>query len=131
MERRDLLAFLGPLLVLPGCVSNVTERSPEAERTTTDECGWPQFCKGSTIVDVMVSTRFSGEVMLEAECRGEDFEIQSGETKTITRQADAETCNVTLSVNNEEAYNATIQDYESTTLEVNSHGEVYKETVEL
>lgn len=132
MERRGFLASLAPFIVFPGCVSDASKRSPEGESsTTTDDCGWPQFCKGSTIVEVRVSSRFSGEVVLETECRGESFEIQPGETKTITRQVDAETCDIALSVDNQEAYSDTVQNYESTTLEVNSSGEVYDETIEL
>ena len=69
--------------------------------------------------------------MLEAECRDENVEVRPGETRTITRQVDAETCDVVLYVNDREAYADTIQDYESTTLEVNSKGEVFDETIEL
>lgn len=132
MERRELLAFICPLVALPGCVSVPSESGPESESgTTTDDCGWPQFCEGSTIVEVFVSSGFSGEVVLEAECRDEEFEIRPGETKTVTRQVDAEACGIALYVNAREAYSDTIQDYESTTLEVNSNGEVFDETVEL
>lgn len=132
MERRELLGFICPLVALSGCVSDPAESGPGSEsRTTTDDCGWPQFCEGSTIVEVFVSSRFSGEVVLEAGCRDEDVEVRPGETKTVTRQVDAEACDIALYVDDREAYADTIQDYESTTLEVNSNGEVFDETVEL
>ena len=132
MERRAVLAFLGTFIALPGCVSDVPERSPESEpNTTTDECGWPQFCEGSTMVEVRVNFGFSGDVVLETGCRDEDFEIQPGETKTIKRQVDAETCDVAIYIDGQEAYRDTIQDYESTTLTINASGEVDVETVEL
>lgn len=132
MERRAVLAFLGTFIALPGCVSDVSERSPESEpNTTTDECGWPQFCEGSTMVEVIVSSGLSGDVVLEAGCRDEDFEIRPGGTKTIKRQVDAETCDIAIYIDDQEAYKDIIQDYESTTLTVNSSGEVDAETVEL
>lgn len=83
------------------------------------------------MVNVTVDAGFPGEVLLETGCRDEDFRIQPGETETVARQVDAETCGIALYVDDREAYNDTIHDYESTTLRINSRGEVDDETVEL
>jgi predicted component of type VI protein secretion system len=152
MERRAVLATLGSLVALPGCVSDAPDRSTETEpetatdrstettterntetgrETTPEECGWPEFCEGSKLVEVTVSSRFSGSVVLEAGCRDEDVEMRPGETKTLERQVDAETCDVALYVDDRKAYADTIQSYESTTLRVDSGGNVHAETVEL
>ncbi|AFK17898.1 hypothetical protein E6P09_03885 [Haloferax mediterranei ATCC 33500] len=132
MNRRKALVSLGSLVFAPGCVSDGSEETTETESdTTTDDCGWPQFCDGSKMVEVTVNTGFSGEVVLKPGCRDEDIEIQPGETKALTRQVDAEECAITLYVDGEEVYHDTIQDYESTTLRVGSSGEVTAETIEL
>lgn len=131
MGRRAVIAALGSL-ALSGCVNDASERGNETELdTTTEECGWPAFCEGSKIMEVTVSSSFSGAVVLEAECRDGDFVIRPGESKTTERQADAETCDVVLYVDGREAYNDTVQNYESTTLTIDSSGEVDAETVEL
>lgn len=83
------------------------------------------------MVKVTVNSRFSGEVMLETGCRNESSKIQPGETEIIARKVDAETCDIALYVDDREAYNGTIYDYESTTLRVNPGGGVERETVEL
>ncbi|MCO8267886.1 hypothetical protein NKF06_15145 [Haloferax sp. AB510] len=147
MQRRRVLASLGSLALLSGCLGNPsisssetteTTTAPDSETTesgqtatTTDECGWPQFCEGSKMVEVTVSGGFSGKVVLKPACREGDIELSPGETKTLTRQVDAETCDVTLLVDGEVAYDERIQDYEYVTLRVGSNGEVTVEGVEL
>ncbi len=83
------------------------------------------------MVEVAVSGGFSGEVVLKPACREGDVELSPGETETLTREVDAETCDVTLLVDGEVAYDERIQDYEFVTLRVGSDGEVTVETVEL
>lgn len=89
------------------------------------------MCKGSTIVGVFVSAQFSGGVVLTAGCRDENFEIQPGETKTLTRQFHGETCEIALSVDSDKAYQANIQDYVLTKIDVVSNGEINVETIEV
>ncbi|KAB1187864.1 MULTISPECIES: hypothetical protein [Haloferax] len=124
MKRRRVLASLGSLVALSGCTSGLSEPA-------SDECGEFQLCEGSQMVRVFVSPEFSGEAMLDAECRDKDFELQAGDSKTIRREVDAETCPVALYVDGQRRYRDTIQDYESTTVRVNSSGEVEVETVEV
>lgn len=152
MERRAFLTALSPLVVLPGCVDDGSGRPSETEppapepnasdsttteptetepTATTDECGWPQFCEGSTMVEVSVSASFSGDVVLVPGCRDEEVAVQPGETVTVTREVDAEECDVTLYVDDEEVYSRHIPDYESTTLEVDADGAVHEETMVL
>lgn len=117
-----------PISTTEGDLSTTTEGDPS---TTTDDCGWPQFCEGSTMVEVIVSSGFSGDVVLETGCRDEDFDLKPGDTKTIERQVDAETCDVTLYIDGRKEYDATIHDYVSSTLRVDSSGEVDEERKEL
>ncbi|KTG28000.1 hypothetical protein AUR66_12640 [Haloferax profundi] len=131
MKRRQVLAVAGSLVAFSGCTGGASTRSPENDVGTTDECGSYQLCEGSEMLRVFVSSAFSGEVVLDARCRDEEFEIQPGEGKTLRRDVDAETCDVTLYVDGTEAYSDTIQDYESTTLRVNSSGDIDEETVEV
>ncbi|RDZ66098.1 hypothetical protein C5B90_07060 [Haloferax sp. Atlit-12N] len=148
MQRRRVLASLGSLALLSGCLGSPsasssettteTTTAPDSETTesgqtatTTDECGWPQFCEGSELVRVRVSGGFSGEVVLKPACREGDIELSPGETETLTRQVDAETCDVKLLVDSEVAYDKRIHDYEFVTLRVGSNGEVTVEGVEL
>ncbi|KAB1193607.1 hypothetical protein GJR96_09170 [Haloferax sp. MBLA0076] len=131
MKRRRVLAVAGSLVALSGCTSDASTRRSEDDAETTDECGPYQLCEGSEMLRVFVSPAFSGAVVLDAGCRDEEFEIRPGEGKTLRREADAETCDVTLYVDGQEAYSDTIQDYESTVLRVESSGEVDEETVEV
>ncbi|MFC7129863.1 hypothetical protein [Haloferax chudinovii] len=146
MHRRRVLASLGSLAFISGCLGDPTESSTETttETTTTttttatdsettesgqaattaDDCGWPQFCEGSELVRVRVSGGFSGEVVLQPACREDDIELSSGETVTLTRQVDAETCDVTLLVDGEVAYDERIRDYEFVMVRVGSDGDL-------
>ncbi|WP_058826878.1 hypothetical protein [Haloferax sp. Q22] len=129
MQRRRVLASLGSLALLSGCLGSPSESGQTA--TTTDECGWPQFCEGSELVRVRVSGGFSGEVVLKPACREGDVELSPGETKTLTRQVDAETCDVELLVDGEVAYDGRIQDYEYVMLRVGSNGKISLQKEEL
>ncbi|RDZ43157.1 hypothetical protein C5B91_13585 [Haloferax sp. Atlit-10N] len=152
MQRRGVLASLGSLALLSGCLGGSDESSSETKTetktattttanpettesgqaaTTTDECGWPQFCEGSELVRVRVSGGFSGEVVLKPACREDDVELSPGETETLTRQTDAETCDVTLLVDGEVAYDERIQDYEFVMLRVGSDGDLTLQKEEL
>ncbi|ELZ90354.1 hypothetical protein [Haloferax sulfurifontis] len=134
MQRRRVLASLGSLAFLSGCLGGPAESSSETETetaTTTDECGWPQFCEGSEMVEVAVNGGFDGEVILKPACREGDVELSPGETVTLTRQVDAETCDVKLLVDGEAAYDERIQDYEYVTLRVGPNGEITRRKEEL
>ncbi|QOS10306.1 uncharacterized protein HfgLR_00760 [Haloferax gibbonsii] len=150
MQRRRVLASLGSLALLSGCLGSpsisssetttetTTTTAPDPETTesgqtatTTDECGWPQFCEGSELVRVRVSGDFSGEVVLKPACREGDIGLSPGETKTLTREVDAETCDVTLLVDGEVAYDERIQDYEYVMLRVGSDGDLTLQNEEL
>ncbi|WP_459194928.1 hypothetical protein [Halosimplex sp. J119] len=97
--------------------------------TATDDCQWPDMCEGSQIVEVDVSSRFSGDVTLEADCRSEAFAVEPGESVLVERKQDAESCRVRLLVDGEEAYSEDIPGYKRVTLTVGSDGEVEVEGI--
>ncbi|WP_424007532.1 hypothetical protein [Haloferax denitrificans] len=146
MQRRRVLTSLGSLALLSGCLGNPSESTPETTTTTatdsettesgrpattTDECGWPQFCEGSEMLEVTVNGGFDGEVVLNPACREGETELSPGETETLIRQVDAETCDVKLLVDGEVAYDERIQDYEFVTLRVGPNGEITRRKEEL
>lgn len=142
MQRRQVLASLGSLALLSGCLGGPAESSTETTTTTgtntsesestesgraattTSDCGRTEFCEGSELVRVRVDDGFSGEVVLNPACRESDIELSPGETETLIRQADAETCDVELLVDGEVAYDGRIQDYEYVMVRVGSDGEI-------
>lgn len=150
MNRRRFLSFSALSISVSGCIagtpggetetdsptSNPTETpgntATETERPSPDgetpEC-WPSMCEGTTLVEVVVNADFSGSVVLEADCRGEDVPIQPGESVEIVRTEDAESCGITLFVADEQAYSDDIEGYESVTLTVRSNGDVDEEFV--
>lgn len=147
MNRRQFLSFSALSISLSGCiegdVGDATENNPQTSTaaetetpriTTTEtetpspegatpEC-WPSMCEGTELVEVVVANDFSGDVVLNAECRAKEFSIPSGESVQIVREEDAETCNISLSINGEQVVSEHIEDYESVTLTVRSNGEV-------
>ncbi len=87
------------------------------------------MCEGTKLVEVIVSNGFSGDVTLQADCREREFSIQPGESVQINRKEDAETCEISLSIDGEQEYSEDVDDYESLTLTVDSKGEVEDERV--
>jgi len=87
------------------------------------------MCEGSAVVTVDVSSEFSGTVELEADCRGEDRHLEPGESTSVEREADAESCQVRLLVDGEEAYSEDIPGYRRVTLTVTATGDVEKEAI--
>jgi len=97
--------------------------------TEIDDCQWPDMCEGSQIVEVDVNWEFSGDVTLEADCRGEAFDVESGESLLVERQRDAESCQVRLFVDERAAYREDIPGYKRVRLTVGPDGEVDVEAV--
>ncbi len=87
------------------------------------------MCEGTKLAEVVVAHGVSGDVVLQAECRDEEFQIQSGESVLIDREEDAETCGISVSVDGERVFNETIEGHENVTLTVSSDGEVDDEWV--
>ena len=128
MKRRQLLSLLALSTSFAGCIENnpsdgATETETPYPEGVTANC-WPSRCEGSKLVEVVVAHDFSGDVVLQAECRGEAFSIQAGESVQIDREENAETCRINLSINGEQKFSNNIEDYESVTLTVGPNGEV-------
>lgn len=135
MERREVLVSVLSVGVLSGCASDTTESTTPNNTVTetTPSAGgcFPQFCEGSTIVDVDVDASFSGTVVLKAACRDSSYKLQSGDSVTITRQVDGETCAVRLFVNNQTEFDRKIADYVSMSLRIGPDGGISESIVEL
>ena len=97
--------------------------------TATDDCQWPDMCEGSQIVVIEVNWAFSGDVTLEADCRGEAFAVESGESLLVERERDAESCRIRLFVAGEAAYDEDVPGYKRVTLTVGPDGEVDVEAI--
>lgn len=106
-----------------------TETPSPVPSTTGDDCEWPVMCEGSTLVEVAVRSGFSGDVVLEVACRKEQYAVQPGETVRIDRETDGETCEVTLSVDDEVVYDESIPNYKRVTLIVKANGDVANESI--
>lgn len=150
MNRRRFLSTSALAMSLSGCLgghfgdgtespsaaSNATE-TPRTTATetetpspgaTTPEC-WPSLCEGTTLVEVVVAQGFSGDVVLNADCRDEEFSVRPGESVQIDREADAEICDVVLSIDGERAFSDTVEGYEVVTLTVTADGDVDDEWI--
>lgn len=152
MNRRQLLTVFGLSMPISGCIEGTsdgaTEENPQTSKATvtetprntatetktpspegaTPEC-WPSMCEGTKLVEVVVEDGFSGDVVLKAECRAEEFSIPSGESVKIDREEEAETCKIALSVNGEQVVSEYIEGYERGTLTVRSNGDVVDEWI--
>ncbi|WP_224271095.1 hypothetical protein [Haloprofundus salinisoli] len=139
MNRRQFLSISALSISLSGCIegdfggtTRNNSTTPKTETLSpegvTPEC-WPSMCKGTKLVEVFVALGVSGDVVLQAECRGEEFPIRSGESAQLDREEDAETCEISVSIDGEQVYRENVEDYESVTLTVSSSGEVEEERV--
>jgi len=147
MNRRQFLAVSALSIPLSGCLdteggdtagtNSPTEAATEPVRATTSETKtetpptdgatpacWPSMCEGTKLVEVSVAHGFSGELVFQPGCRDEAVSIQSGKSVQIDRKADAETCEVRLSINGERAFTEKIEEYESLTLRIDANGNV-------
>jgi len=147
MHRRRFLTISALSITLTRCIAgwggDATETpSPTATATATDtpiesvtgtetlpaegttpEC-WPSMCEGTQLVKVDVAHGFLGGPLLQADCRDEGFAILSGESVQIDRETDGETCEITLTIDGEQAFSANIEDSESLTLTVDTNGDI-------
>lgn len=147
MNRRQFLSISAFSVSLSGCIEGdfdgttennsptskvtgtETPRNTDTETETpspegaTPDC-WPSMCEGTKLVEVVVGHAFSGEVVLQAECRGEAFSVQAGQSVQVAREEDAETCGISVSVDGEQVFRENVEDYESVTLTVSSNGEI-------
>jgi hypothetical protein len=142
VNRRQFLSISAFSISLSGCIEGDSGGTTETEtpRNTATETGtpspegvtpecWPSMCEGTKLVEVVVASGFSGDVILQVECRDKEFSIQPGEPVQIDRKQDAETCGISLSIDGEQVFSENVEDYESVTLTVNSNGEVEDEWI--
>ncbi|AHF55879.1 hypothetical protein HISP_16441 [Haloarcula hispanica N601] len=142
MKRRKIITSTLSVIFLSGCTtdsndqytlnSTSTEPTPNSTSTgSTPSAGdcYPQFCRGTKLVDVVVDADFSGTVVVEAACRERSYKLQSGDSITITRKVDGESCDIIISANNQTVYNQTIADYVSISLRVGPDGNVSRSAI--
>lgn len=89
------------------------------------------MCAGTALVPVRVDESFSGAVVLEADCRETDLDIERGETGSVERTKEGESCTVRLSIDGEEEYNDSIPGYQQRPVTVTASGDTEIETVVL
>lgn len=154
MNRRQFVSAAALPLVLSGCLergpggdsgagsesSSNGESTPEtdeasetctATETATPEDCWPRMCAGTAIVNVEVARSFSGDVVLEADCRETDLAVEPGDTVSIERTEEAESCPVRVSVDDDVVFDENIVGYQQTTITVTASGEIEVESVVL
>jgi hypothetical protein len=144
MNRRQFLSLSIPALSvsLAGCTQNSedgteteqdnsedgTETATSSPEATAPGCS-SSMCEGTQIIDVSVSSDFSGTAVLETSCRDEAVSIRSGESVTIVREEDGEECGVTLFIDDQEVYGEYVEGHVSVTVTVGPDGEVDEERV--
>lgn len=89
------------------------------------------MCEGTQIVDVHVHSGFSDSAVLGVGCRGDDVTLRPGESVQIRREEDGEDCGVTLYIDGEKVYGEHVEGYVSSTVTVDSDGDVDEERVML
>lgn len=122
MKRRRFLVLSTLSLSLAGC----TEGNFGGPETATPEC-WPSMCAGTRLVEVVNSS--SDLVTVQPDCRDTDYELQPRDSVEITREEDAESCRVRLSIGDKEEYREQVEGHESVTLTVLANGEVSAERI--
>lgn len=127
MNRRQFVSTTVLPLVLAGCA----EQELGGDAGDTPESCWPRMCAGTALVKVRVDESVSGDVVLEADCREADRDIEPGETGSVERTEEGESCLVRLSIDDDEAYNESIAGYQRTTVTVTASGDIEIETVVL
>jgi len=149
MNRREVLALAALSTAVSGCLaSDPVDSGPDTTTetqtdtptptptdtatpspTATDDCQWPTMCEGSQLVEVAVKRGFAGDVTLEANCRGETYGVEPGESVRIDRHVDGERCRIALTVDGETVYSEDLPDYKRVTLTVAPNGEVDVEAI--
>ena len=92
---------------------------------------WPSMCQETVIIEVRVSSGFSGPALLETSCRDEADSILPGESFHIVRAEDGEECGVTLSIDDERVFDERVEGHASVTVTVGPSGGVDVERVML
>ncbi|MFC7135997.1 hypothetical protein ACFQRB_04375 [Halobaculum litoreum] len=158
MRRRHVLAALSAtLLPTAGCVGSPsdtgdggpttvrseadTETSPPAAsptptasptpRTTTEACGWPTMCEGSTLLELFLSVDYERAVTLRLGCRSEPVTVDPGRYHEVVREEDGEECAVTVAADGETLYETSVSGSEHVTVRIDETGAVDAETVVL
>lgn len=109
--------------------ANATTDDQSTGAPTTEDC-WPQRCEGTALVVVEVARSFSGDVVLEADCREEAVPVDSGESGEIERRERGESCSVRVFVDDETVFEKGIASYQQTTVEVSESSDVQTRTVD-
>ncbi|WP_139305385.1 hypothetical protein [Natronorubrum sediminis] len=117
------------MIGIAGCVDNLGEGSsdtvPEDTEGSSDDVDEDYSrAEGTTMVEVDVDAGFEGEVVLEAECRGKQFKIDSGEEFGVRREEDAESCSFEISIDGEKAYEGSVGGSDRYQAEVTVNGEI-------
>ncbi|MFC7204486.1 hypothetical protein ACFQJC_13245 [Haloferax namakaokahaiae] len=129
MKRRGVLALIGAVAFLPGCLGDVSEGDAESPTADADECDVMEMCEDSTIVEVYVDRDYSQQVVLDAACRAEEVEVEPGETVRIERETNGESCDIRLSTNGTVVFDRGIPGHQSTRIRVTGAGEIDEETI--
>ncbi|WP_157525764.1 hypothetical protein [Halorientalis sp. IM1011] len=138
MKRRKWLSTVALATALPGCIgsefpsntdgesqpSTPTTSDPGEPETLTGSCEWPDMCEATKLVEVTVWSKFAGDVVLEAGCRNRTSSIEPGNTVSIKRQLDGESCDIRLTIDGEEAFDREVSGSEMIHLTVDQDGEL-------
>ncbi|WP_148858994.1 hypothetical protein [Natronococcus pandeyae] len=138
MNRRTLLSIAPLLTGISGCIdrsenTDTSEENAQSDRdneSTTKEDGY-SWQAGTSLVMVDVNEDFSGEVILEADCRGEKFNIESGDEFGLDRKEDGESCSFRLLLDGEEVYDAGVSGASRYSLLVEKDGEITEDGIEV
>lgn len=136
MNRRQFLSRALPAvsITLAGCAqgdsNDETETSTPRPDGTAPGC-WPSMCEGTQLIEVDISSSFSGSAVLEPSCRSDTLELEAGESVQLRRESDGEECGVTLFIDDEQAYSEYIEGHVSVTVTVESDGAIDEERVML
>jgi len=133
-SRREFLplALSAVSASLAGCFRDDSDGGTPTETPpgeVTESGCWPSMCAGTQIIEVDVNSAFSGTAVLEASCRDDPLDVSPGESADIVREVDAESCGVTLFLDDEQVYSDNIEGHTSVTVRVRSNGNIDVETV--
>lgn len=142
LHRRTIIRALGPLVTVgsAGCTSmdgttgegatiggTIDVESPEGNSDTGDttrtSSPWTMD-NGTSLVSVTVEEEFSGDVVLEADCRAEDVIVSPGTSGRIVRKEHGEDCPIRLLADGDELYFGFVRMDQSIELTVRNNAEV-------
>ena len=124
MKRRILLSTAPLLIGISGCI----EGSEENAQTDRDNEVWPA---GANLVSIYVNEGFSSKLILEADCRDGKFSIEPGESLSIDREIDGESCRFQLLHDDEVIYDGHVSGATSYSLSVEEDGEIISDPAEI